>query len=87
MGSAKEFTDASAKIVYLSYEQSVKTEQLYVEEQLLAQLNIEITLTFPASLQNEQLNSVSAEQMALENEPLQQAGEPNNTTAEVEGRS
>jgi len=87
VGSAKEFTDASAKIVYLSYEQSVKTEQLYVEEQLLAQLNIEITLTFPASLQNEQLNSVSAEQMALENEPLQQAGEPNNTTAEVEGRS
>lgn len=52
-GNAKGFTDASGKIVYLAYEQSVKSEQLYNEEQVLSQLNIEINLTFPASLQQD----------------------------------
>src|SRR3990167_6564456 len=35
IGNAKEFTDASAKIVYLAFEQSVKADQLYIEEQVL----------------------------------------------------
>ena len=48
IGNAKEFTDASAKIVYLAFEQSVKGEQLYIEEQVLGQLHIEIKLTFTA---------------------------------------
>lgn len=78
VGNAKEFTDASAKIVYLSYEQAVKAEQLYVEQQILAQLNIVIELTFPASLQNDTI-STSPDQMRLQNEPLQKAGEPANT--------
>jgi hypothetical protein len=56
-GNAKEFTDASGKIVYLAYEQSVKEEQMYVEEQVLNQLNLEINLTFPATLQNEMISS------------------------------
>jgi hypothetical protein len=59
IGNAKEFTDASGKIVYLSYEQSVKSEQLYIEEQILNQLNIEIQLTFPASLQNDVISDNS----------------------------
>lgn len=79
IGNAKEFTDASGKIVYLSYEQSVKSEQLYIEEQVLGQLNLEIELTFPASLQNE-LISDEAKQ------PDMQASQPNDTTAEMEGR-
>lgn len=78
IGNAKEFTDASGKIVYLSYEQSVKGEQLYVEEQVLAQLNVEIQLTFPASLQNE-LISDTAKESDL------QASAPNDVTAELEG--
>lgn len=57
IGNAKEFTDASGKIVYLAYEQSVKGDQLYVEEQVLDQLNLYIELTFPASLQNELISS------------------------------
>ncbi len=80
IGNAKEFTDASGKIVYLAYEQSVKDEQLYVEEQVLAQLNIEIDLTFPASLQNELLSG-EAKQPGIE-----QAAQPNDTTAELEGK-
>ncbi len=79
IGNAKEFTDASGKIVYLSYEQSVKGEQLYLEEQILSQLNIEIQLTFPASLQNELISDTSKE-------PTMQASQPNDTIAELEGK-
>ncbi|KKL85142.1 hypothetical protein LCGC14_1957670 [marine sediment metagenome] len=78
IGNAKEFTDASGKIVYLSYEQSVKGEQLYIEEQVLAQLNVEIALTFPASLQNELISDTNQESDL-------QASQPNDTTAELEG--
>lgn len=79
IGNAKEFTDASGKIVYLSYEQSVKSEQLYIEEQVLGQLNLEIHLTFPASLQNELISS-------REQDPGLQAAQPNDTIAEMEGK-
>jgi len=84
IGNAKEFTDASGKIVYLSYEQSVKGEQLYIEEQVLGQLNIEIALTFPASLQNELVSDTPA--MGLEEEKQETAAQPNDTTAELEGK-
>ena len=78
IGNAKEFTDASGKIVYLSYEQSVKAEQLYIEEQVLGQLNLEIALTFPASLQNELISD-------RDQESDLQASQPDDTTAELEG--
>jgi len=78
VGNSKEFTEASGKIVYLAFEQSVKAEQLYLEEEILNQLNLEIHLTFPASLQNEILNQE-------QKEPGLQASNPNDTTAEMEG--
>jgi len=84
IGNAKEFTDASGKIVYLSYEQSVKGEQLYIEEQILGQLNIEIALTFPASLQNELVSDTPT--MELKEEPQETAAQPNDTTTEMEGK-
>jgi len=80
IGQGKEFTDASGKIVYLSYEQSVKEEQLYIEEQVLGQLNLEINLTFPASMQNELISS-------REKDPSLQASQPNDMTAEMEGNT
>ena len=55
-GGGSEFTEASAKIAYLAWEQTVEEEQLYVEEQVLSQLNLEIDLEFPASLQDELLS-------------------------------
>jgi len=79
IGNAKEFTDASGKIVYLSYEQSVKGEQLYVEEQILNQINVEINLTFPASLQNELISDSSKESDLA-------AVQPNDMHAELEGK-
>ena len=83
IGNAKEFTDASGKIVYLSYEQSVKAEQLYVEEQVLIQLNLVIQLTFPASLQQDTVSDTTSE---VEEEPQEQATQPNDTTTELEGK-
>jgi len=84
IGNAKEFTDASGKIVYLAYEQSVKAEQLYIEEQVLGQLNIFIALTFPASLQQDTISDTTSE---VEEEPIEEAAQPNDTNAELEGKT
>ena len=56
LGGSGEFTEASAKIAYLAFQQSVEEEQLYIEEQLLSQLNLIIDLKFPASIENELLS-------------------------------
>ena len=56
VGGAQEITEASGKIAYLSWEQTIEDKQLYVEEQVLMQLNLDINLEFPASLQNELLS-------------------------------
>lgn len=59
VGGAQEITEASAKIAYLAFEQVIEEEQLFIEEQILAQLNLEIELEFPASLKNEMLSDMS----------------------------
>ena len=82
IGNAKEFTDASAKIVYLAFEQSVKVEQLYIEEQILTQLNVIVELTFPASVQNDAVSDTSSEL-----EPQETATQPNDTQVELEGKT
>jgi hypothetical protein len=87
VGNAKEFTDASGKIVYLAFEQRIKGRQEYVEEQVLLQLNVDIELNFPTSIQNETLSDVSRPDTPVQEEPIQQAAEPNNTTAELEGKT
>lgn len=56
VGGSGEFTEASAKIAYLAFQQSVEEEQLFFEEQVLSQLNLVINLEFPASLENELLS-------------------------------
>jgi len=55
VGGSQEFTEATSKIAYLSFEQVIEGEQLYIQEQTLAQLNLEIELEFPASLENDVL--------------------------------
>ena len=59
LGGSGEFTEASAKIAYLAFQQNIEEEQLYIEEQLLSQMNILIELEFPASLENELLSDES----------------------------
>jgi len=56
LGGSGEFTEASAKIAYLAFQQGVEEEQLFLEEQVLNQLNLQINLEFPASLENELLS-------------------------------
>ena len=85
-GNANAFTDASGKIVYLSYEQSVKAEQLNEEEQILLQLNLELHLTFPASMQNEAISDTPSETDKVEEEPIETASQENDTTEELEGK-
>lgn len=56
LGGSKEFTEATAKISYLVFQQDVEESQLYIETQLFEQLGLKIELEFPASLQNELLS-------------------------------
>lgn len=62
VGGGGGFTEAAVKIAYLAFEQTIENEQLYVEEQILSQLNLEINLEFPASLQNEMISDMGKEE-------------------------
>lgn len=53
VGGGTGFTEASEKIAYLAWQQTIEEEQLQIEEQVLSQLNLMINLEFPASLENE----------------------------------
>jgi len=79
VGGSQEFTEATAKIAYLAFEQTIEEDQLYIEEQMLKQLNIEIELEFPASLENELLSDKKKDVGSMQTQP-------NDTTAEVEGK-
>ena len=74
LGGAGGLTEAAVKIAYLAFQQTIEEEQLYIEEQVLSQLNLVINLEFPASLENELLsdNKKDAESGATQ---------PNDTTA------
>lgn len=59
IGGSQELTQTAAQIAYLAFEQVVEQKQLYIEEQVLHQLNLEIQLSFPASLQNNLLSDAA----------------------------
>jgi len=84
IGASKDITEASAKIKYLAFQQTIEEEQLYIEEQVRLQLNIVIELTFPASLENEALS----DKPKIENRGMEKesAFQPNDMVAEMEGR-
>lgn len=83
VGGAQEFTEASAKIAYLAFQQSIEEEQLYIEEQCRLQLDYVIELSFPASLQNELIS----DKPKIENRGIEKESpfQPNDTIAELEG--
>jgi len=74
LGGSAEFTEATAKIAYLAFQQSIEEEQLYIEEQVGQQLGMRIELTFPASLENELLSDNAKDKETG-------ATQPNDTTA------
>jgi len=56
VGGSQEFTEATAKIAYLAFQQNVEEFQREIEEQVWDQLALRIELEFPASLENELLS-------------------------------
>lgn len=50
LGSGRETTEASAKILYLAWQQNVEDTQQYLEEQVKAQLGLEVEFNFPADI-------------------------------------
>ena len=56
VGGGTGFTEASEKIAYLAFQQTIEEEQLFIEEQVWEQLFLKIELEFPASLENELLS-------------------------------
>ena len=78
LGSSGEFTESTAKIAYLAFQQSVEDEQRYIEEQVWDQLYLRIELNFPASLQNELISDT-----AKDGQDQQMGFQPSDTTAGV----
>ena len=76
LGGSGEFTEASAKIAYLAFQQNIEEEQLFIEEQIAIQLPYDIQLNFPASLENELLSD-----QKKDGTPQQQTNQPSDTTA------
>lgn len=74
VGGSQEITEATAKILYLTFEQTISEEQLQVIEQVLSQLNLEIQLEFPASLESDMLTGKGKSETT-------QAATPEDTTA------
>jgi len=58
VGGSQEMTEATAKVAFIAFEQTIKEEQLYIEEQVDRQLGISIKLEYPVSLQNEMMSSI-----------------------------
>ena len=56
VGGTGAITERAVTIAYLAFQQTIEEEQLFIEEQVLAQLNLVIELEFPASLQNDLLS-------------------------------
>ncbi len=53
VGGSEEITEATAKVLLLVWIQEYRTGQLYLEREILSQLNLEIKYNLPASVQNE----------------------------------
>ncbi len=53
VGGSQEFSESASKIALIAFEQVIAESQLEVEEQVLSQLNLEIELDPPVTIQNE----------------------------------
>jgi len=83
LGSSGEFTESTAKIAYLAFQQSVEDEQKDIEDQVWAQLFIKIELTFPASLHNELLSDEAKDGASTPQAPQPLAMQPSDTTVGI----
>src|SRR3990167_2740859 len=82
VGSSKTLTEASSKMTILTFKQKIINEQMYIVDAFRAQLNLIIKLEFPIQLFNELISEIKKPEV----EALQPPFEPNDLTAEVQGR-
>lgn len=61
LGYGKDTTEASSKILYLAWQQVVEHNQQFIEEQIKAQLGLDIELNFPADIAPEVQTDVRKE--------------------------
>ncbi len=79
VGSAKQTTEASAKILFLAFEESVRNDQIFIMENFKSQLDLEIKLEFPTPIEADLLRDEKKD-------GKDKASEPNDTKAELEGK-
>lgn len=60
LGGSEQFTEASSKVGYLTFEQVYMSEQSELEDDIRAQLGIEITFNRPVSLKDDMMQSEAA---------------------------
>ncbi len=56
VGGSQEMTEATAKVAYVCFEQTIREEQLYLTEQIGHQLALTVIFEFPASLTNDMIS-------------------------------
>jgi len=91
-GNSSTFTEAAGKLVYLSFYQTIYQDQLYMEEQILSQLHLEIEIYLPTSLMNDSFSQRDGEEEApeLQAPDMQETENPiqrNDTEIGMEGRT
>ena len=80
MGNSKNFTDASSKMAYLGFKVRIRQRQLYFHDQIGMQLGMYIKYKEPPRIENDLISDNSKDvQSGLT--------QPNDATAEVEGRT
>ena len=83
LGSADGTVDASAKMVYLAFEQPINDEQKEFEEQLLSQIKIKLKLTPPRSIED----NVQGDEKKDGNLEGEAKGETSATVIKQEGKN
>jgi hypothetical protein len=79
LGGSEEFTESSAKVGYLTFEQVYSREQNDLQQDLWNQVAIEVTFFKPASLKNEMITSNQKNTGQLT------AAQPHEMTADMSG--
>lgn len=79
VGTTKGANEASAKVVFLGYEQSVRVDQLWIMDNFKTQLGLDITLEFPTPIEGELMEDQSKDKQT-------KAVKQNETKVDMKGK-
>lgn len=74
LGGSNEFTEATAKIAYLTFSQVYTREQRELEADIWNQIGLKITIEKPAEIQNELLSDEAKDKGTLDAAPADEQG-------------